>query len=111
MITALRTSQRIQVMVGIMNGSDECGGEKFHSPRSQSCRLCQRSSMTLRTNRLDLDALSPADYLALIESPDAFGQSFGRPAAEGLRDFIVSADVDPAWVASLRVTSEPDPWT
>ena len=34
----------------------------------------------------------------------------GLPAADGLRGFMVSDDVSPAWLARLRASTEADPW-
>jgi hypothetical protein len=35
---------------------------------------------------------------------------FGARAADRLREFFVSGDVSPAWLAALRGASGPDPW-
>ncbi len=48
--------------------------------------------------------------LALLESPQAFQAVFGTPAAEGLRDFLVSGDVAPEYVQMLRSIRGADPW-
>jgi ribosomal-protein-alanine N-acetyltransferase len=68
--------------------------------------------MVIETTHLYLRPFTPADLLALIAGRDEFASQFGSPAAEGLREFLVSDDVSPEWVAMLR--SAPagiaDPW-
>jgi len=49
--------------------------------------------------------------LALIQGPDSYERSFGSPPAAGLRDFIVSKDVSPDYLARLDASTEADPWT
>ncbi len=66
--------------------------------------------MTIDTRRLQLTPYAPAHLLALIEGDARFEECFGLPAADGLRAFIVSDDVSPAWLAQLRASSTPDPW-
>ncbi len=53
---------------------------------------------------------APDQILALIEAPDEFEALLGYPAAEGLREFFLSDDVSPAFLASLRLLHNPDPW-
>jgi hypothetical protein len=65
--------------------------------------------MPLETSRLLLIPWSPEQLLALIEEPDRFETLTGFQAADGLRDFFVSGDVSPTWLASLRAASSPDP--
>lgn len=62
------------------------------------------------TARLHLVPIKPQDFLALIDGYDAFAASFGYPAAAGMRDFLVSGEVSPAWLAQLHASREPDPW-
>src|SRR5438067_1196138 len=66
--------------------------------------------MTIDTARLRLLPYSPEHLLALIEGEERFTESFGLPAAAGLRDFYVSDDVSPAWLAGLRASVAADPW-
>jgi ribosomal-protein-alanine N-acetyltransferase len=66
--------------------------------------------MTIETVHLRLLPYSPEHLLALIQGNDRFKERFGLPAAEGLRDFLVSDEVSPAWLASLRASVAPDPW-
>lgn len=66
--------------------------------------------MTIQTARLQLAPYSPHNLLALIEGVDEFAESFGLPAADGLREFYVSGDVSPAWLEQLRAAAAPDPW-
>jgi [ribosomal protein S5]-alanine N-acetyltransferase len=53
---------------------------------------------------------SSEHLLALIEGYEPFEKCFGLPAADGLRDFIVSAEVSPAWLTGLRASAAADPW-
>jgi [ribosomal protein S5]-alanine N-acetyltransferase len=66
--------------------------------------------MPIDTVRLQLMPFAPAHLLALIEGTEPFAECFGLPAAEGVREFFVSADVSPAWLAQLRTSATPDPW-
>ena len=59
--------------------------------------------------RLQLQPYAPEHLLALIESREQFAARFGRPAAPGLREFLVSDEVSPAWLAMLRVATADDP--
>jgi ribosomal-protein-alanine N-acetyltransferase len=61
-------------------------------------------------SRLILLPCAPAQLLALIEQPQHFEEATGLRAATGLRDFFVSGDVSPAWLAALRTASAADPW-
>jgi hypothetical protein len=64
----------------------------------------------LETAHLLLRPFAPEDLLALIEQPERFESLTGFPASPGLREFMVSPDVSPAWTASLRTLRGPDPW-
>jgi RimJ/RimL family protein N-acetyltransferase len=66
--------------------------------------------MSLETRRLTLRPCSPEHLLALIDQPERFEELLGLPAADGLREFFVSDDVSPNWLAALRGSSGPDPW-
>jgi RimJ/RimL family protein N-acetyltransferase len=66
--------------------------------------------MSFETARLVLLACSPQQLVALIEEPGRLEELTGFPAADGLREFFVSGDVSPKWLAALRNTSSPDPW-
>jgi len=66
---------------------------------------------SLQTLRLEMVAYSPDQLLALIDDVSEFEKKTGFAAAKGLRDFIVSDEVSPAWIERLRVSSGPDPWT
>ena len=67
--------------------------------------------MSLAYLRLELRPFSSSDLLALIEGPEAFQRSFGRPAADGLRSLFVSGEISDKWFEQLRQTSQRDPWT
>ncbi len=64
----------------------------------------------IQTDRCRLVPYSAEHLLALIEGAELFEESFGRPVAEGLRGYMVSGDVSPAWLEQLR-GSGTDPWT
>lgn len=66
--------------------------------------------MAIETLRLQLIPYSPEHLLALIDGYERFEECFGLPAAEGLRDFIVSDEISPAWLAELRTSTAADPW-
>ncbi len=66
--------------------------------------------MILETDRLRLMPYLPAQLLALMESAERFEAVGGVPAAPGLREFMVSDDVSPDYIQTLRASSEPDPW-
>jgi len=65
----------------------------------------------IETKNLKLLSHSPRHLLALIEGSDSYANSFGFPPAEGLRDFFVSKEVSPQWLAQLQATKVADPWT
>ena len=66
--------------------------------------------MEIETVHLRLVPYSPDQLLALMEGYALFEERFGVPAADGLREFFVSHEVSPAWVAQLRASSAADPW-
>ena len=65
---------------------------------------------TIRTKDLDLVSYSPADLLALVEGAAEFRSSFGLPAADGLRDFLLGPEVSAGYIDMLRSSPEPDVW-
>jgi RimJ/RimL family protein N-acetyltransferase len=67
-------------------------------------------SAQFETKRLRLLPHAPKHMLALIQSAESYERSFGAPPAAGLRDFIVSKEVSPAYLASLDHSISPDPW-
>jgi len=64
----------------------------------------------IQTKSLKLMPYSPQHILAMIEAVESFTRSFGWPPATGLRDFYVSKDVSPAWLAQLRTATVADVW-
>ena len=64
----------------------------------------------IETDDLRLEPHTPDQLLALIEQPERYEQLAGFPAAAGLREFFVSGEVSPDWIAGLRTLQEPDPW-
>src|SRR5262245_475148 len=65
----------------------------------------------IETKNLRLISYSPQHILAIIEGVDSFKKSFGWPSANGLRDFYLSEEVSPQWLAQLKAATEADPWT
>ncbi len=66
--------------------------------------------MKIETANLQLFPFSPKHLLALIDGVEQFKESFGLGAAEGLREFFVSDEVSPNWLAQLRASESADPW-
>jgi ribosomal-protein-alanine N-acetyltransferase len=66
--------------------------------------------MVIETVHLRLLPYSPEHLLALIEGQRQFEERIGMRAADGLRDFIVSDEVSPAWLTRLRAAAAADPW-
>lgn len=64
----------------------------------------------LETRSLSLTPHLPEHLRALIESSEAYEQCSGMKPAAGLRDFIVSDDVSPEWLATLKSAAGSDPW-
>jgi RimJ/RimL family protein N-acetyltransferase len=64
----------------------------------------------IETDDLRLVPHTPDQLLALIEQPERYEQLAAFPAAIGLREFFVSGDVSPAWIAGLRTLQHSDPW-
>src|SRR5437899_111452 len=51
-----------------------------------------------------------AGALVLCDQPQLLEDLVGMPGAERLREFYVSDDVSPDWLAALRKARGPDPW-
>ena len=64
----------------------------------------------IETKSLILRACDPRELLALIAEPASIERTLGYAVADGLRDFFVSGEVSPTWLASLRRAAGPDPW-
>lgn len=79
--------------------------------RMRRSSLESPTTMTLQTERLELRPLAPQHLLALIEGEAQFASSFGTPAPDGLRGFMVSDGVSPEWLAKLRTSTTADAWT
>jgi [ribosomal protein S5]-alanine N-acetyltransferase len=67
-------------------------------------------AMTIETVHLRLLPYAPQQLLALIEGERQFEAQIGLRAADGLRDFIGSEEVSPAWLARLCTATVADPW-
>jgi [ribosomal protein S5]-alanine N-acetyltransferase len=67
--------------------------------------------MRLETKSLRLVPQEPEHLRALIQGPEFYARSAGLEPATGLRDFIVSKDVSPQWLAALERATAADPWT
>jgi len=70
----------------------------------------KRTVMAIDTARLQLLPNSPEHLLALLEGTQQFEERSGLRAADGLRDFLVSDEVSPAFLAQLRAALVADPW-
>ena len=66
--------------------------------------------MWLDTHHLELIPCTAEHLLDLMQHSENFAELTGFPAAEGLRDFFVSGEVSPEWLAQLEQSSGPDPW-
>jgi RimJ/RimL family protein N-acetyltransferase len=64
----------------------------------------------LETKRLRLMPHAPEHLRALIDGPESYERISGTTPAKGLRDFIVSDDVSPEWLAALQDATGADPW-
>ena len=64
----------------------------------------------IETDDLRLEPHTPGQLLALIEQPERYEQLAGFPAAAGLREFFVSGEISPDWIAGLRTLQQSDPW-
>ena len=64
----------------------------------------------MKTDHLELVPHAPWHILALNKGPDLYEKSIGFRPAQGLREFIVSPEVSPAWLAELYGATGPDPW-
>ena len=67
--------------------------------------------MTIATARLRLLPFAPAELLALRDGVAQFETLTGLHAPDGLRGFVVSDDVSPAWLERLRASAGYDPWS
>ena len=65
----------------------------------------------MTTAHLRLVPHEPSDLRALIRGPGWYAQSFGVPAAVGLREFLVSKDVSAEFLAWLARSDKADAWT
>lgn len=68
------------------------------------------ATVVVDTPRLQLRAALPAEILVLIENPDHFAAMAGIQADPALRGFLVTGDVSPEWLASLRHSPKADAW-
>jgi RimJ/RimL family protein N-acetyltransferase len=66
--------------------------------------------MAIETERLVLTPFLPVQLLALVDAPERFESVGGVAAAPGLREFMVSGEVSPVYLQTLRAASGPDPW-
>lgn len=67
--------------------------------------------MNLLTERLELVPFAPQHLLSLIAGTEQFTVAFGRPVAEGLREFFIGGEVSTAWIEQLQELTAPDPWS
>ena len=64
----------------------------------------------IKTKDLDLVPYTPADLLELIKGAAEFRSSFGFPAADGLREFLLGPEVSAGYLEMLRSSPEADIW-
>jgi [ribosomal protein S5]-alanine N-acetyltransferase len=64
----------------------------------------------LETRSLRLVPHAPEHLRALVQGPEEYQRLSGLAPANGLRDFIVSDDVSPEWLAALESATGTDPW-
>ena len=74
------------------------------------CRRGRMESSVIQTARLRLVAHTPEQLRTLREGTDQYEQRFGIRLAEGLREFLVSDEVSPAWMEQVKAATEADPW-
>src|SRR5262245_20433800 len=74
-------------------------------------RTAEPAYMNLETRNLKLILHEPRHVLALIKGPEAYAASTGYAPANGLRDFFVSQEVSPDWLAKLQSATAGDRWT
>jgi RimJ/RimL family protein N-acetyltransferase len=65
----------------------------------------------VETKNLRLVPHAPEHLRALIKGPEFYARTSGMMPANGLRDFIVSDDVSPEWLAALKSATAADPWS
>src|SRR5688572_24961636 len=65
---------------------------------------------TIETKDLELVPYRPADILSLIKGAAEFRSSFGFPAAEGLREFMIGPEVSPGYIDMLTASDEANIW-
>jgi RimJ/RimL family protein N-acetyltransferase len=69
------------------------------------------AELEIGTKSLRLVPHAPEHLRALINGPEFYARTSGMRPANGLRDFIVSDDVAPEWLAALSSATAADPWT
>jgi [ribosomal protein S5]-alanine N-acetyltransferase len=65
----------------------------------------------LQTERLRLFAHTPEQLRTLLEGTEPYERRFGIRLADGVRDFLVSDEASPDWLARIKTATDPDPWT
>lgn len=70
----------------------------------------KRPAIAMESERLFLVRHTPQALLALIEHPERYEKISGFPAAQALREFFVSDEVSPEFLAYLRTLDVSDPW-
>ena len=70
-----------------------------------------KAASVIEAKHVRLMPHSPQQLVALIDEPERYEELSGFPAAPGLRDFFVSGEVSPDWLARMRALDAPDPWT
>ena len=65
----------------------------------------------MQTKNLKLLPHTPEHLRALMEGVELYEQSSGFRLANGLREFMVSGEVSPEYLARLQASTGADPWT
>ncbi len=65
---------------------------------------------TLQTQRLQLFGHTPEHLRTLLDGAEAYEKRFSLRLADGLRGFLMSDEVSPAYLEALRSAESADPW-
>jgi len=82
----------------------------LYQPVSWSQAIIIVSAALIETKSLRLVAHTPEQLRTLMASAELYEQRFGLRLADGVREFLVSDEVSPDWLAQLQVSTVADPW-
>jgi RimJ/RimL family protein N-acetyltransferase len=66
--------------------------------------------VTIKTRHLELIPQAPEHLRALVDGTEPYEKCVGLRPADGLRDFMLSPEVSPEFLARLQASTGPDPW-